>query len=356
MSKKTENNLKISFEDSLEEVVLTGKCTGCAACSVVCPLRSLNYLEGKPRLVDECTACGICAGVCPRYSFSWPDVERSVFGRERTQDEHFGIHRRMVVAQARDKTIRRVSQDGGLVTALIMFALENGLIDGAIVSGVDADRPFYPVPRLATTPQKVLECAGTRYSYSPNFLAFQEGIKQKLRSLAFVGTPCQIQALRRIEMFPLKKYANSLKLTIGLMCTECFTYKGLIEKYLQNELGINPRDIIKINIKGRVLVTTKSGEIETIPLKKAKEYTNPSCTLCSDFSAELADISAGGLGLSGWTFTILRTQRGEELFERAVEKEQISTRPIEEEKRALELMIRLSQRKREAALNFSREP
>ncbi|MFQ5837055.1 MAG: Coenzyme F420 hydrogenase/dehydrogenase, beta subunit C-terminal domain, partial [Candidatus Bathyarchaeia archaeon] len=299
MPKPTEKTPKLSFEESLEkEVVSAERCMGCAACVVICPIRCLDYLEEKPKIVNNCTACGICARVCPRYDFSLPAIEKFVFGRERKPEEDFGIYRRIVIAQARDKSILQVCQDGGVVTALLLFALENGLVDGAVVSGVSEDRPLYPVPRLATTSQEVLECAGTRYFYSPNLIAFQEGIKQKKGSLAFVGTPCQINALRKIEMFPLKKYANPLRLTIGLMCTESFTYEGLMEKIIQRELGINPHNISKINIKGKVLVTTKNGEIKTIPLKDAKKYTRKGCALCTDFSAELADISAGGLGLS----------------------------------------------------------
>ncbi len=347
MPKPTEKTPRLSFEESLEkEVVSAEKCSGCAACVVVCPIRCLDYLEEKPKIVDNCTACGICARVCPRYDFSLPTTEKLVFGRERKPEEDFGIYRRIVIAQTRDKNILQVCQDGGAVTTLLKFALKNGLMDGAVVSGVSEDKPLYPVPRLATTPQEVLECAGTRYFYSPNLIAFQEGIKQKKKSLAFVGTPCQINALRKIEMFPLKKYANPLRLTIGLMCTESFTYEGLMEKHIQGELGINPHDISKMNIKGKVLVTTKSGEIKTISLKDAKKYTRKGCVSCADFSAELADISAGGLGLSGWTFIIIRTEKGEELFQSVERKGLLKTKPVEEERRAFDLLIKLSNRKR----------
>jgi len=349
MSKPTEKAVKLSFEESLEKVVSTEKCMGCAACVTVCPLGCLDYLEEKPKLVNKCTACGICAKICPRYDFSWPAIEKFVFGRKRKPEEDFGIYRRIVAAQARDKNILQACQDGGAVTALLTFALENELVDGAIVSGVSEDRPFCPVPRLATTPQEVLECAGTRYSYSPNFLAFREGIKQKKKSLAFVGTPCKIHSLRKIEMVPLKKYANPLRLTIGLMCTESFTYEGLMEKHIQKELGINLHDISKINIKGKILVTTKSGETKTISLADAKKYTRKSCLPCTDFSAEIADISAGGLGLNGWTFIVIRTEKGEELFESVERKRLLKTKLVEEEKRAFDLLIRLSKRKRRAS-------
>jgi len=339
----------LSFGNLLVKVVRTEKCTGCSACVTVCPIGCLEYVEEKPKLVKKCANCGICVVVCPQYESTQPSLEESVFGRKRKPEEEFGVYRRIVIAQANDDNILQACQDGGVVTALLIYALENGIIDGAAVSGVSQNKPFYPVPRLATTPEEVLECAGTRYTYSPNLLAFQEGVDQNRKNLAFVGTPCQIQALRKIEGI-LLEYVNPLKLAIGLMCTESFTYEGLMEKHIQGELGVNLGDIQKINIKAKLLVTTKSGEVKVIPLKEAKQYTRKSCTICTDFSSELADISVGGLGLNGWTFSILRTEKGEELFDGAVRKGFFKTRPVEEEKRAFDLLLRLSKRKKRLAL------
>jgi len=338
----------MSFEEALEEVVLAEKCMGCAACVAVCPMSCLEYVEGKPKMIKECETCGICAFVCPRYEFALLALEESVFGRQRKPEEEFGVYRRIVVAQANDEKVLQTCQDGGVVTALLNYALEDRIIDAAAVSGVSQDKPFYPIPRLVTTPEEILECAGTRYTYSPNLLAFREGTNQNKKSMAFVGLPCQIQALRKIEG-TLLEYINPLQLAIGLLCTESFTYEGLMEKHIQGKLGIDLHDIKKINIKAKVLVTPKSGEVKVIPLKEAKQYTRKSCTICTDFSAELADISVGGLGLSGWTFTILRTKKGEELFDKAVRKGFLKTRSVEEEKGAFDLLLRLSKRKRETA-------
>lgn len=344
---------KISFEDSLKSSVLPEKCAGCAACTIVCPIGCLEYKEGTPKLVKECNACGICATVCPRYDPSPSSVEKFVFGRERKPEEDFGIYRSITLAQAADKNVLEMCQDGGAVTALLTFALTNEIIDGAAVSGVSEDKPFFPVPRLATTPKEVLECGGTRYSYSPNLLAFREGIKEKKESLAFVGTPCQVQAIRKIQMVPLKKYANPLKLTVGLMCTECFTYEGLMEKQIRDFMGVNLQDVKKLNIKGKILVTMKSEEVKSISLKDAKQYTRKGCLLCPDFSSELADISVGGLGLNRWTFVIIRTEKGEELFEKARKKGIVRTKPLEQDEKALNLLVKLSKKKRETALLHS---
>lgn len=253
---------------------------------------------------------------------------------------------RLVIARATDENVLRTCQDGGVVTALLTYALSNGIVDSAIVSGMSPEKPFFPVPRLVSAPQEVLECAGTKYTYSPNLMMLQEAVKQKKKSLAFVGTPCQIQAIRKIEAFPLKKYSSIIKFTVGLMCTESFTYSGLMQKHIQETLGVNLSEVRKINIKGKVLVTTKTGETKSIPLQEAKQYARKGCFPCTDFSAEFADISTGGLGLSGWTFTVIRTKKGEEIFHGSERTGAIETRPVEEERGALDLLVKLSKKKR----------
>ncbi len=338
---------KQGFEETLQEnVVLKEICAGCAACVLVCPFGCLEYFEERPNLIKKCEICGICPRVCPRFEFSQAALETLVFQRERGLNEEFGIHERLAIARATDESILRRCQDGGVVTALLTYALNNGIIDSAIVSASSQEKPLFPVPRLVSTPQEVLECAGTRYTYSPNLLMLQEALKQKKKSLAFVSTPCQIQAIRKIEAFPLKKYSNLIKFTIGLMCTESFTYSGLMQKHIHETLGVNLYDVEKINIKGKVLVTTKASETKAIPLREAKQYTRKGCLPCTDFSAELADISAGGLGLNGWTFTIIRTKTGEEIFQGAERTGAIQTRSVEQEKGALDLLIKLSKKKR----------
>ncbi|MCW4021163.1 MAG: Coenzyme F420 hydrogenase/dehydrogenase, beta subunit C-terminal domain [Candidatus Bathyarchaeota archaeon] len=338
---------KVSFEETLGKHVLPSLCIGCGSCVVVCPFNCLKYVSGKPVLVEECKSCGICPRICPKYDLSMPALERLVFGRERKKGEDFGVHRRIVIAQTTDENIKKTCQDGGIATALLVHALEDGVIDGTVLSGASEKEPLKAVPKLAVTKKEILECAGTRYTYSPNMLALKEGILQKKKSLAFVGTPCQIHAIRKIQAFPLKRHSGALAFTIGILCSECFTYDGLVKKLMQRTLGIDPRHVKKVNIKGKMIITTKTGEVNTVPLKEAKKYVNNCVSTCSDFAAELADISVGGLGLDDWTFTILRTERGEDLFQKAESKGLIRTKPVEEEQRALNLLVRLSRKKRE---------
>jgi len=339
---------KIGFEESLaKQVIESGKCAQCGACVVSCPFGCLDYAEGKPTLIKECKICGICAQVCPRYNWELLKAENFVFGRERKPEEEFGVYRRLAVAQAMDDRITKVKQDGGVATALLLYAMEKGVIDSALVAGDNPEMPFYPIPKLATTAQEIIEAAGTKYFCSPNVLALSEVLKQKKTSAAFVGTPCQIHAIRNLQMAGLKRLTAPLKFSIGLMCSECFVYEGLMEEHIRGKLGIAPADIRKMNIKGKMMITTDSG-VTPIPLADVKQYVRKSCGVCDDFSSELADISVGGLGLDGWTFTIIRSEKGEELFSKAEKAGYIKTKPLEEAAFSMSLLSKLTKKKREA--------
>lgn len=337
--------VKVSFEESIARAVVeAGKCVGCGTCVLVCPFSCLEYAEGKPNLIKECKVCGICAQACPQYEFPQLSIENLTFGRERRADEAFGIYRRLVLARAANSRILEVCQDGGAATALLLFALKNSLIDSAVVAKSEKEKPFFPHPTLATTADEVLQSAGTKYFYSPNILVIAKAIEQKKGNVAFVGTPCQIRAVRKMQLAGLKKYVSPLKLLIGLACSECFIYEGLMENHIRGKLGVNLNRIKKINIKGKMLVTLDS-ETVAIPLAETKQYARKSCQSCADFSSEFADISVGGLGLEGWTFTIIRTEKGEELFSAAEKAGAIITKDASMEPNALNLLIKLSRKK-----------
>lgn len=147
-----------------------------------------------------------------------------------------------------------------------------------------------------------------------------------------------------------EKYAAPLKVLIGLMCSESFTYEGLMKEYISDKLGINLQDIVKMNIKGKMLITTKS-EVKAIPLAEVKQYVRRSCGFCQDFSSELADISAGGLGLESWTFIIIRTKEGEEFFSVAEKSGALEVKPLEGNESALNLLVKLSAKKHKQLSN-----
>jgi coenzyme F420 hydrogenase subunit beta len=248
-----------------------------------------------------------------------------------------------MLAQTTDDEVLQAAQNGGVVTGLLRFALENRIIDGAVVSGTDAGKLLRPVPKLADTPEEVLECVGTRYFYSLNLFALREAAKRGKQKIAFVGTPCQIRAVRKMQMAGMKQHVGRIDLTIGLMCSGCFDREGFMDE-VHRALDTDPESILRMGIKGRVQITTVH-DTATLPLSKAKKHSRAGCHLCTDFSSELADISVGSLGLGRWTFTVLRTRKGEQLFSRAEKAGILRTGKVEGETEALNLLNRLSREK-----------
>jgi len=338
---------KLGFEELKKTVLENDICTSCGACVLVCPFKGvLKYSDGKPKLIGECKICGICPRVCPRYNPQISELENFFLGRTRLPEEVFGAYREVHVGKSTDFDVLKRCQDGGVVTALINAALNSGLIDGAVISGVDPSSPWLPLPSITTTSSDTIRYSGTRYTYSPNLLALERCVAEgRLKKVLFVGTPCQILALRRIQKVPLKKISNIVAFTVGLFCSESFTYTGLMEKKIRDELNIDLNKLEKINIKGKMLLTLTDGQVIEIPLKDAKNYAEKKCKFCTDFSSEFADLSVGGVGLDHRTFIVVRTEKGKKLFDNALGHKTIEIKPATEFAKAYDLLTRLSKLK-----------
>jgi coenzyme F420 hydrogenase subunit beta len=352
---------KTQWRELYHEVVETNLCTGCAACVMACPRDVLEYDHSEtyhPYNVELSTAfddcvhgqrgCDICTRACPRFRAWEPECDEALFGRGRQPDEITGISRGVWLVRATDPEVLEDGQDGGLVSALLIWGLEHDRIEGALTSRLSSTRLWDCEPFLATTRQEVLEAAGSRYTYAANPLAMRQAEERGLKRLALVGMSCQASINGTLNARRLNKYARRILLTIGLLCSKSFEYDGM-RRVLTEDYGIPLEDVAKVNIKGRFQVWRRStGELVEIPLKRMQEATRAGCKLCPDFAAEHADISVGGLGQrDGWTLTVVRTQRGEEWLEGASQDGVVTVRPGAEDPPALALMGKLAVRSRQ---------
>lgn len=349
------------WKELYHEVVGPNYCTGCAACVMACPRDVLDYDHEKayhPFNVEDSTptddcihgqrGCDICTKACPRFRVWEVECDEALFGRPRRPDEVWGIHKEVLLVRASNPEIFTAGQDGGLVSALLIYGLENGLIDGALVSKFSDERVFDVVPGVVTDRAGVLATAGSRYTYSANPLAMKEAEKLGLKNLALVGMSCQASINGTLTARNVAKYRRRINLTIGLLCSKSFDYQGLMVDKIQNQMGIPLTDVAKVNVKGKFQIWLKStGEEIDIPLKECHPYTREGCKLCPDFAAEHADISTGGLGQSdGWTLTIVRTERGAEWMRALSDAGWIETRPGTDDPGAIALMGKLAAKQR----------
>jgi coenzyme F420 hydrogenase subunit beta len=341
------------------EVVTSGLCTGCAGCIIACPHDVLHYDDGayRPWKVEEdggaedCThgerGCTMCTRACPRFREWEPEIDQFLFGRPRVAEEVAGVRQEVVLARATDPEILGEGQDGGLVSALLIWALEHDVIDAALVSAVEGDGTSWKaVPSVARTRAEVLAGAGSRYTYSANTLAYPEAVEAGAERIALVGMSCQASVPAVMSTRKTGKSARRLALSIGLLCSKTFE-DAIFEELFEARYGLRRADIAKINIKGVFQIWTTDGAYHEVPLKEGHAWTREGCKMCPDFAAEHADISTGGIGAFGdWTLAVVRTDRGKELMDRIVADGVVETRPGEDDPGALALLDRLSRASR----------
>jgi coenzyme F420-reducing hydrogenase beta subunit len=112
------------------------------------------------------------------------------------------------------------------------------------------------------------------------------------------------------------------------------------------EMGIPLEQMQKFNVKGKVLIHLDSGETVTLPLKETQAFARPECAFCGDFSAEHADIVAGGVGLTGQTLAGARTALGKAWLEEALEEDLFEVWPAHAYPKSLEIVDRLARKQK----------
>jgi coenzyme F420 hydrogenase subunit beta len=319
------NFLGVGFQELNDLVINNQNCVLCGACISLCPRIGMN--EKEPELIDNDPECSTCFRYCSRTYFPEETIKRELFHDGVKKSYPLGFYQDLVAAKSTKNEVLKVAQNGGIVSSLLIHALESGLIEGVILT--DKDEEWFPKPVIARTPNEILSYAGSKYTITPTLSIYKDAINEfKLEKLAFVGLPCQIQSVRKLQLFsPLSKEYGKFTLIIGLYCYSNYSY-DLMTKFVQGELGLPLKNVEKIDIsRGKFYVYMKDGSHKVVPIQKTKKYTWKSCQYCKDYSAEIADISIGSVGAvkSDWNSVILRTDVGTKLFNEAVEAKEIIT-------------------------------
>lgn len=331
---------KDSFGKLMKEIVDSGVCTKCSACVGTCDVLIWDEATDRPKLVGKCTGCGICYNQCPR---TLTTVEYLV-----------GDFKAAYTAKALDESIH--GQDGGVVTALLAYGLTEGLLDCAIVTKKSKEDPWKPEPTIVTKAEGLYDSAGSIYAHSQTLIPLLKAIREGYHSIGFVGTPCNIEAVAKMQESPtgmIHLFMRTNILKIGLFCMDSFSHEGL-GSFLKDN-GSSWEEVEKCRIeKGKFVFQLKKElgkEDISRRVHSLNRYKSSSCNFCTDLTSERADISVGSVGsASGLSTVLVRSGIGHEILLDAVDKGWIRIEPLVRSK--MKFVLNLARMKKQSFYNI----
>jgi coenzyme F420 hydrogenase subunit beta len=342
------------LRDNIAEIIRDELCTGCGTCVGVCPTEAIVMRISKglflPKIdLNKCIRCRLCVECCPGYSLDFRGFNSEIFGRQ-PEDHHVGNYVNCYVGYSNNKEIRFDSSSGGVATQLLVFALEKGIIDGALVTRMRGDKPLEPAPFVARTKEDVISASRSKYCPVPLNEALKYIVKEKGK-FAVVGLPCHIHGIRKAEM-NMKALKEKIVLHIGIMCSHTVSFSGT--EFLLKKLGISGEEVSEITYRGRgwpgsMLVKLKNGSSFSIPYSgkwnaywpifSSFFFTPTRCLMCPDETNELADISLGDAWLpelkndkNGQSIVMVRTKHAADILNLARDAGVVFLKPISCEK------------------------
>ena len=329
-------------------LVNSSLCCGCGTCAAICPKDAIklviNWRKGiyVPLIDnDKCSQCGLCLKVCPGKEVNFSAISKAVFPAE-PSDYRLGYYRGAYLAYSTDHLIRYNSSSGGLITSLLLYMLEKGLVDGALVSIVDNTKPLVPQPHIACTAEEIIDASKSKYCPIPVNAMLKDIIESSIdKRFVVVGLPCHLHGLRKWEMLD-RSLEERILLRIGLFCEACPTFLAT-DFFIRNH-DMDPVDVIRFEYRGRgwpgsVLAETSGGRQAEEPYQDVWSiwkhgFLSPRCALCIDKANEMSDIAVADPWCLvqdetiGSSLAIVRTQQAEDILEKMGRDNRLNIQPM----------------------------
>ena len=313
--------------ENISTVVKNSLCTGCGTCVGVCPSNAISMRidDGRglflPKIDEKkCSCCNICVKCCPGYSINMEKLNLKIFGKQ-PKDSLLGNYLNSYIGHSNDFRLQSEASSGGMVTQLLIFALEKGVIDGALVSRMKKDNPLQPEPFIARTREEIISASKSKYCPVPMNVVLRE-LAVENGKFAVVGLPCHMHGLRMAEA-RISSLQGKIALRIGLLCSHTVNFRGTA--FLLNKFRVNATNVSLIQYRGHgwpgsMLIQLKNGHA----LKKqfvrgwnaywnvfsSFFFTPIRCIMCPDQSCEFSDISMG----DAWLPEVIHNGIGESVI------------------------------------------
>lgn len=342
----------------ISKVVEDLLCTGCGTCESICPKDAIKLVKDNdngiylPHIeMSKCNKCKMCLKVCPGYEMNYNYFNIDLYGKIPT-NILVGNYNHCYTGYSENYNIRYNSSSGGLLTQLLIFALESNVIDGVLVTRMKRDKPLEPEPFIAKTKEEIIEASTSKYCPVPANIMIKEILKNNTKC-AVVGLPCHINGIRKAESIN-KKLKDLIVLHFGLFCGYGINFAGT--EILLKWLNLNMEDICKISYRGNgwpgaMVIEYNKNNDNNIRIKSVPSpsyygrffldfgFSPKRCLLCTDLTCELSDVSFGDAWLSeysndkiGRSIVIARNEKGNTILQNAESNNKISLREVSVQK------------------------
>lgn len=257
--------------------------------------------------------------------------------------QYIGAYRQSYFAYAGDAAIRQQAASGGVITALLDFALSSGRIDGALVCTSQViDGRVVPQFVIAADRRALLDAQGSKYiavNFNRDALPLILAFKGRL---AVVALPCDLSNLRRLAENDAE-IREKVLFTIGLLCghnSRPELTEMVVDKLRPAGAALTDYRYRQGHWRGELEARFDNGDTIHKPFSYFSDYQNlfyfcqQKCHHCHDHAAYEADISIGDI----WSLrmkenpikhnaVIVRTEPGAALFEAALQAGAVRGQP-----------------------------
>jgi len=290
----------------IDKVVKSKLCTNCGTCISVCPVGAIFCKQREDNFEirvdkEKCTKCGLCLQVCPGKEVDFKNLNKEIFGKDQKikYDPSLGYFKNCYLGYSLNKNIRFKCSSGGAITSILIYLLKNKIIDGALVTTMDAKNPLISKPFIAYTEKEIVEARGSKYTPVVLNQCLTEIIKSKKKSFAIVGLPCHIHGIRKFQKInPVLK--KKVKVCLGIMCGQTVNFNG--SRFFLKRGGVKEEELKELRHRGegwpgKIALKLKNNELKKINFKDNFKiftlgfFTPTRCFLCIDQTNELSDIA-----------------------------------------------------------------
>lgn len=332
---------------NVSDVAIKRLCIGCGACYAVCPENKITLVDViddgiRPMVSPEgCGECDLCLQACPGINTSIGNAVSDALAITAPVDKRWGSSLEIWEGYAADPEIRFKGSSGGLCTALSLFCLEAGLAQQVLHIDREPETPWRNVTVNSATKDALVSRTGSRYAPASPCEGLRDWGEIETKSV-FVGKPCDVCGLRLVEKIkPDLKERTAI--AIGFFCAGTPSTRGtldLLAKYGADTAEISDFRYRGMGWPGMATVTFKESDRPPVAVTYkdswgfVQKYRPLRCYLCPDLTAEFADISVGdpwyreiGEHEAGQSIILIRTEKGKEIFHRAMDSGHVEARP-----------------------------